>query len=88
LPTDLRRVINLQQLDSLDLFTTVRLATIEAQSKEEGKAKVYTVEEEMYDYCRNSGTRITVQARKIPAAAMSSKSIFPRWKLRCKQQPW
>jgi hypothetical protein len=34
-------------LDSLDLFTTVRLATIEARSKEEAKAKVYTVEEEM-----------------------------------------
>ncbi len=30
LPTDLQRVINLQQLENLGLFTAVKLATIEA----------------------------------------------------------
>jgi hypothetical protein len=49
LPSDPRRVINLQQQDSLDLLTMERLATIEAQSKEEAKAKVNDVEEEMED---------------------------------------
>ncbi len=43
LPTDLRRVINLQQLESLDLFAAVKLATIETQSKEEAKTKVYAI---------------------------------------------
>ncbi len=43
LPTDLRMVINLQQLGSLDLFAAVKLDNIEAQSKEEAKTKVYPV---------------------------------------------
>jgi hypothetical protein len=49
LPTDLKRVINLQELDNLDLFTAVRLATIESRSKEEGKSRVYAVEDETDD---------------------------------------
>ena len=49
LPTDLKRVINLQELDNLDLFTAVRLAMIESRSKEEGKSRVYAVEDETDD---------------------------------------
>jgi hypothetical protein len=48
-PTDLKRVINLQELNNLDLYTTVKLATIESRSKEECKSRVYTVDEDPED---------------------------------------
>jgi len=38
LPVDLRRVINLQPMHTLDLDTTVRLAAIELRSKDEARA--------------------------------------------------
>jgi hypothetical protein len=38
LPVDLCRVINLQPMSTLDLDTAVRLAAIEARSKEEAKS--------------------------------------------------
>jgi hypothetical protein len=41
LPTDLCRVINLPNMEELELNTVVRLATIEACSKEEAHSKVY-----------------------------------------------
>jgi hypothetical protein len=49
LPTELKRVINLQELDNLELYTAVKLATIESRSKEEGKSRVYTVEDKPED---------------------------------------
>jgi hypothetical protein len=45
----------------LDLFTAVKLATIESRSKEEGKSRVYAVEDETDDsvdvvaYCQQRG---------------------------------
>jgi hypothetical protein len=46
LPTELHRVLNLQNEDELRLNTTVKLATIEARSREEAKCnnKVYATE--------------------------------------------
>ena len=46
LPTELRRVLNFQNEDELRLNTAVKLATIEARSREEAKctSKVYTTE--------------------------------------------
>ncbi len=46
LPTELRRVLNLQNEDELRLNATVKLATIEARSREEAKCnnKVYATE--------------------------------------------
>jgi hypothetical protein len=38
LPTELKRVINLQSLNDLDLYNAVKLATIESLSREEAKA--------------------------------------------------
>ncbi len=49
LPTDLKRVINLPELDNLVLFTAVKLATIQYRSKEEGKSTVYAVEDKNND---------------------------------------
>jgi len=37
LPPDLRRVINLQPMHTLDLYTAVRLATIELHSEDEAR---------------------------------------------------
>jgi hypothetical protein len=47
----LKRVINLQSLDELDLYTAVKLATIESRSREEGKSssKIFTVEDDAED---------------------------------------
>jgi hypothetical protein len=44
LPTKLRRVLNLQNQDELRLSNAIKLATIEAQSREEAKcaSKIYT----------------------------------------------
>ncbi len=46
LPTELRRVLNLQNQDELRLYVAVKLATIEARSCEEAKcaSKVYATE--------------------------------------------
>ncbi len=46
LPTELRRVLNLQNEDELRLNATVKLATIKARSREEAKytSKVYVTE--------------------------------------------
>jgi hypothetical protein len=46
LPTELRRVLNLQNEDKLRLNAAVKLATIEARSREEaiGASKVYATE--------------------------------------------
>jgi hypothetical protein len=48
LPTELKRVINLQSLNDLDLYNAVRLATIESLSKEEARASnnVLAIEQE------------------------------------------
>jgi hypothetical protein len=48
LPTELKRVINLQSLNELDLYNAVKLATIESLSREEAKSSsttVYPIEE-------------------------------------------
>ena len=48
LPTELKRVINLQSLNELDLYNAVKLATIESLSREEAKnssTTVYPIEE-------------------------------------------
>ena len=49
LPMDLKRVLNLQELDNLELYTAVKLATIESRSKEEGKSRVYAIEDKQED---------------------------------------
>jgi hypothetical protein len=49
LPTDLKRVLNLQELDNLELYTAVKLATIESRSKEESKLRVYDIEDKQED---------------------------------------
>jgi hypothetical protein len=51
LPTELKRVINLQSLNDLDLYNAVKLATIESHSREEGKSssKIFAVEDETED---------------------------------------
>ncbi len=51
LQVDLRRVINLQPMPTLDLDTAVRLATIELSSKEEARStpRVHTVQPEEED---------------------------------------
>jgi hypothetical protein len=51
LPTELKRVINLQSLNELDLYNAVKLATIESLSREEGKAssQVFAIEDETED---------------------------------------
>jgi len=51
LPAELKRVINLQSLDELDLYTAVRLATIESRSREEAKAssKIFAVDDDSED---------------------------------------
>jgi hypothetical protein len=48
LPPDLRRVINLQPMHTLDLDTAVRLATIELRSKDEaqGTSRIEAVQQE------------------------------------------
>jgi hypothetical protein len=48
LPVDLRRVINLQPMPTLDLDTAVRLATIELRSKDEAKStsRIQAVQQE------------------------------------------
>jgi hypothetical protein len=48
LPPDLRRVINLQPMHTLDLDTAVRLATIELRSKHEarGTSRIQAVQQE------------------------------------------
>jgi len=48
---ELRRVINLQPLHTLDLNTAVRLATIELRSKDEnkGSSKIQAVQQEDED---------------------------------------
>ncbi len=48
---DLRRVINLQPLHTLDLNTAVRLATIELRSKDEskGSSKIKAVQQDAED---------------------------------------
>jgi hypothetical protein len=48
LPPDLRRIINLQPMHSLDLDTAVRLATIKLRSKDEarGKSRIQAVQQE------------------------------------------
>ena len=49
LPTELRRVLNLQNEDELKLNAAVKLATIEARSREESKCqtKIYATEVEV-----------------------------------------
>jgi hypothetical protein len=51
LPTELKRVINLQSLNELDLYNAVKLATIESLSREEGKAssQIFSIEDETED---------------------------------------
>jgi hypothetical protein len=51
LPTELKRVINLQSLDELDLYTAVKLATIKSRSREEAKSssKIFAVDDESED---------------------------------------
>jgi hypothetical protein len=51
LPVDLQRVINLQPMQTLDLDTAVRLATIELRSKDEAKAmpRIQAVQQEEED---------------------------------------
>jgi hypothetical protein len=61
-------VINLQQLENLDLFTAVKLATSEARSKEEAKSKVYVVEEESDKCCQCS--ELTLPTAEISATTM------------------
>ncbi len=48
LPLDLRRVINLQPMHTLDLDTAVRLATIKLHSKDEarGTSRIQAVQQE------------------------------------------
>jgi hypothetical protein len=36
-------------MNSLELFTALQLTTIEARSKEEAKAKIYSIEEDQDD---------------------------------------
>jgi hypothetical protein len=51
LPTELKRVINLQSLNELDLYNAVKLATIESLSREESKAssQVFAIDDETED---------------------------------------
>ena len=51
LPTELKRVINLQSLNELDLYNAVKLATIESLSREEAKTSshVFAIEDETED---------------------------------------
>jgi hypothetical protein len=51
LPTELKRVINLQSLNELDLYNAVKLATIESLSREEAKASshVFAIDDETED---------------------------------------
>jgi hypothetical protein len=44
-------VINLQSLDELELYTAVKLATIESRSREEAKSssRIYEVEDDSED---------------------------------------
>jgi len=51
LPTELKRVINLQSLNELDLYNAVKLATIESLSREEAKSssQVFAVDDDTED---------------------------------------
>jgi hypothetical protein len=51
LPTELKRVINLQSLNELDLYNAVKLATIESLSREEAKTSshVFAIEDDTED---------------------------------------
>ncbi len=51
LPTELKRVINLQSLNDLDLYNAVKLATIESLSREEAKSssQIFAVDDETED---------------------------------------
>ncbi len=51
LPTELKRVLNLQALDDLELYTAVKLAMIESCSREEAKSssRIYAIEDEQED---------------------------------------
>jgi hypothetical protein len=51
LPSELKRVINLQSLDELELYTAVKLATVESRSREEAKSlsRIYVVEDDSED---------------------------------------
>ena len=51
LPTELKRVINLQSLNELDLYNAVKLATIESLSREEAKTSshVFAVDDDAED---------------------------------------
>jgi hypothetical protein len=48
LPTELKRVLNLQSLHELDLYNAVQLATIESLSREKGKSssQIFAIEDE------------------------------------------
>jgi hypothetical protein len=64
LPSELKRVINLQSLDKLELYTAVKLATIESRSREEAKSssRIYAVEDNSEDavdainFCQQKGS--------------------------------
>jgi hypothetical protein len=58
LPVDLRWVINLQPMQTLDLDTAVRLATIEICSKDEAKAapRIQAVQQQEEEDARRSGS--------------------------------
>ncbi len=51
LPAELKRVINLQSLDELDLYTAAKLTTIESRSREEAKSssKIFAVDDDSED---------------------------------------
>ena len=51
LPTELKRVINLQSLNELDLYNAVKLATIDSLSREEAKSssQVFAVDDDTED---------------------------------------
>jgi hypothetical protein len=51
LPTELKRVLNLQALNNLELYMSVKLATIKSRSREEAKSssRIYAVEDDQED---------------------------------------
>jgi hypothetical protein len=63
LPTELKRVLNLQALDDLELYMVIKFATIESRSREEEKSssRIYAIEDKQEDavdainYCPQQG---------------------------------
>jgi hypothetical protein len=51
LPTELKKVLNLQALNDLELYMAVKLATIESRSREEAKfsSRIYAIQDEQED---------------------------------------